>query len=131
MRKSFKKGDVIEGNIIPNTLNSEPPNFIETAGGIRIDYGGRGGSVVAPLAGGRQGEAPPPSGQPDGFEMGLYRLGVGIGGVVGVGLGLLIAKGAKKSLAGGALIGGVAMSGAVILYNVKFGYKFGKIVSPI
>ena len=47
----FKKGDIIEGTMVINNKQSEPPNFIEAntpQGKISIGYGGRGGSVVAP-----------------------------------------------------------------------------------
>jgi hypothetical protein len=128
IRRSFKSGEIIEGNLIPNTLSSEPPNFIETAGNIRIDYGGRSGNILIPY---NSGVVPPPNKgatSRDGLEMGLYRLGIGIGGVVGAGAGLFIAHKKEKNLLAGALIGGVVLAGSVILYNTKFGYKFGKIV---
>lgn len=53
---SFKKvtyniGDVVEGVIVPNKLNSEPPTFLQVNIGdasFQIGFGGRGASVIEP-----------------------------------------------------------------------------------
>jgi hypothetical protein len=47
-RRFFKKGDTIEGNVVTNTLNSEPPSFLES-GGMRIGFGGRGKQIIIPF----------------------------------------------------------------------------------
>ena len=50
---NFKKGDVVEGKLVPNKRYSEPPNYFiveHTLGVITIPYGSKGGSVVAPYS---------------------------------------------------------------------------------
>lgn len=49
-RQSFKKGDIVEGTMIVNNLNSEPPNFIVVNGGIRVPFGGRGSQIIQPYS---------------------------------------------------------------------------------
>ena len=49
MRRSFKKGDIIEGNVERNNVNSEPPNFF-VSGAMRIGFGGRGSQIIMPVA---------------------------------------------------------------------------------
>lgn len=45
-RQSFKKGDIVEGTLIVNNVNSEPPNFIVVNGGIQVPFGGRGSQII-------------------------------------------------------------------------------------
>jgi hypothetical protein len=47
MRRSFKKGDIIEGIVERNLGTSEPPNFF-VSGGMRIGFGGRGTQIIIP-----------------------------------------------------------------------------------
>lgn len=47
---TFSKDQVVEGNLIRNEKQSEPPNFIVVKtpkGDVRIPFGGRGGSVLS------------------------------------------------------------------------------------
>jgi hypothetical protein len=37
----FTKGQVVDGIIVRNTVNSEPPNFVIVQGGFKIPFGGR------------------------------------------------------------------------------------------
>lgn len=49
---SFKKLQVVDGEVIPNTVNSEPPNFVSiqtSKGEVRIPYLGRGEGVLTVL----------------------------------------------------------------------------------
>jgi hypothetical protein len=52
-RVEFKQGDIVEGNIIRNELNSEPPNFIvvnSPQGIVHIPFGGRVNILERPSA---------------------------------------------------------------------------------
>jgi hypothetical protein len=47
----FKIGEIVEGVVIRNEKTSEPPNFFQFStkyGDVRLGYGGRASSVIAP-----------------------------------------------------------------------------------
>ena len=52
--KNFKIGDIIEGNVVRNEKQSEPPNWLYTLDGYRIPYGGRQ-EFAKPLDAGKMG----------------------------------------------------------------------------
>lgn len=51
MREYFKKGQIIEGNLVRNNETSEPPNYVITDGTYKykIPFGGRDGGVLEAL----------------------------------------------------------------------------------
>ena len=49
-RIDFKKDQIVDGNLIRNESQSEPPNFIvvnTSQGSVRIPFGGRAGSILS------------------------------------------------------------------------------------
>lgn len=88
MRRSFKKGDIIEGIVERNLKTSEPPNFF-VSGGMRIGFGGRGTPIIIPYTENKvvSGLVEPklPKGESKKFVfIKPFSTKIAVGGVVGV-----------------------------------------------